>query len=260
MDYTGLLAHFPPERERSLKAIKRYSMFEVMYYRPDVWLHSQRVAWIVDSLWPAIKDVFPKFDRSKARHLALVHDDAEMETGDIQAGHKAVMSSWRLAQVAKNEEKAIVKLAKKYPFRIGDHSYRRLLLDSLNKRSLESQVVSYADKVDAFCESLHEVLAGNMLFIEPIMFYTGMFARFDRKFPRLKPLLGNRHSVFANTGSRVDSWNIKTSYYAAFGRSHTARTLRKPTNFPVYNRWRELTFRYLGSKEAIAVLAHQQER
>src|SRR3989338_3972028 len=175
MHPADVFVYFPPEREEKLRSIMRYSMFEVMYYRPSVWIHAQRVSWIVEELVPIAGKYFKNFDGEKARILALVHDDAEIITGDIQAGHKARMSKKELAVVHNSEHEAIRKLATRYPTTVGGYSYKQLLMEASRKdtphASSEAKLVTYADRLDAFCESLHEVFAGNLSFIRAFMFY-----------------------------------------------------------------------------------------
>lgn len=65
-------SEFPGGREEGLRAIKRYSMFETMYYRTTVWLHAHRVTWLVTDCLPVAMQ-YLTLDPQKARVLALVY-------------------------------------------------------------------------------------------------------------------------------------------------------------------------------------------
>lgn len=55
------------------------------------------------------------YDSKKAITLALIHDDAEMITGDIQLGHKQIMTLVQLKKIEENEKRAIEKLSQVFP-------------------------------------------------------------------------------------------------------------------------------------------------
>ena len=70
--------------------ITRFSLYKVMFYRSNLFNHAWHVAWLVDEIAPFAMKKFPQFDSEKAQMLALVHDDAEIIIGDIQAGLETV--------------------------------------------------------------------------------------------------------------------------------------------------------------------------
>jgi len=183
------LSVFPKERERALQSIYRYGMFEVVFYRSNLSMHTRRVLWLIEELLPLAEKLLT-LDSEKARILALVHDDAEIITGDVQAGVKARMSVSELKAVAKAEEQAIQELAKKSPAVVHGYSYKKLLLHALKKDCVEAQLVSYVDKIDAHCESLHEVLAGNINLLPSVMFYVNALTLFPQKSSKNKFIIG----------------------------------------------------------------------
>ena len=65
----------------------------------------------------------------------------------------------------------IYKLKKKYPKKIEGYYYLDLLLHAIKKDCREAQLHSFADKHDGYNEAIHEVLAGNIIFLEPIINY-----------------------------------------------------------------------------------------
>lgn len=237
------LSIFPPDREVGLKALYRYSMFEKMYYRPNLWEHSYRVSWLVEELIPVAKKYF-NIDGEMARTIALVHDDAEMITGDIQAGHKARMSEAELKEVDLAEEKAIEELAGKYPKMINGYVYKDLLTAILKKESSEAQLVAYADKLDAYCESMHDVLAGNLSLMRSVIFYVDIFALFPKKFPLLSTFLSDKNSPFSYLKNSTFPEKSEIKRYSHLNKPHTKESILLETDFPFYDSWKKMVIEH----------------
>jgi len=252
------LSHFPPEREKALANLWRYRIFEIMYYRPNVLLHSTRVSWWVKDIALIAKKYVKGIDIEKARLAALVHDDAEMLTGDIPSHHKFFMSKFQAAQTDKEEKAAIEELSKKYPKKVGNYSYRDLLLQTFYKKSTEGQLVSYLDKLDAYCESLHEVLAGNICHLQSIMYYSRILDRASITYPKLKIFLQEGNSPVMYVNKRIYHDYVSAKYAGKFNKPHTAKSLNIESDFPFYNRWRELMVKNLG-KSGVRELTTQKE-
>lgn len=253
-----ILSVFPPEREKALKNIYRYSFFDTMFYRPNLWIHSHRVAWLVQEISSYAKKVFPSLDEKELLILALVHDDAEIITGDIQAAYKVRMTDEEKEEMSKNEEEAIEKLSKRFPSKIEGYEYKSLLFQALNKNTPASQVVSFVDKVDALCESLHEVYGGNISLLRSVMFYMKILSKFDLKFPDLKVFLEIKDIPLINLDARIDSEKSESKYSAHLGKPHTPESIKMPTELCFYNMWREITLENWG-EEGIRVLTEQKE-
>ena len=241
------LSAFPPEREAGLKNLYRYSMFEVMYYRPNLWEHSHRLCWMVEELAPIAKKYLKKIDIEKARAMALVHDDAEMITGDIQAGVKALMSKSELADVLKKERLAIKDISKKFPKKIHDYVYEKLLLEMAEKKTPESLLVTYVDKLDGYCESMHEVLAGNISLMRSVMFYVKTFAEFPTKYPKLAAFCAEKSSPLTFVDNRTDVNGVRFARYAKL-KPYTKESINAQTDFPFYNEWRRIVIARAGAE------------
>jgi len=251
------LSGFPKDREEGLRRILRYSMFEVMFYRSSLWQHSHRVHWIVEELLPLTDGVI-KIDKEKARVLALVHDDAEMVTGDIQAGHKAKMTKEQLMQLEKDEEKAAIKLAVGYPKEVHGYEYQSLLVSAVYKDCIEAQLVSYADRFDAYCETLHEILAGNLGLIWSLMFYERWLPSYAKKYPALKPLTKVPSPFMVIGDNRFQPPLVQARNYEWLGKPHTEESIKHPTEFGFYDAWREMVQRRAG-EEGRGWLLEQKE-
>lgn len=240
------------DRKEELEQIERFSMYPVMYYRTNLYIHSLRVSWFVGELIPFALQTWDNFNQSLAMTLALVHDDAEIITGDIQLGHKLKMSPEQLAEVDRQEEKAIEIISQRFPLTVNGFSYKRLLVHALRKDCLEAQMVSLADKLDAYGESLHELLAGNKDFIPPCKNYTRILRDFSNKYPSLRDLFSCNHPLLSPPK------DLNYLELASGGQLHTPETIKIPTDCPQYNLWRELTVKKLGEK-GIVILVTQKE-
>jgi len=251
------LSIFPPEREQALCSIERYNKFGIMFYRSNLWQHAQRVLWITEALIP-IAGKYLEFDPEKARALALVHDDPEMVTGDTAAHVKTAMTPEETAAHDQNEIKAIESLASSYPDTVHGYSYKELLLHSLRKDCPEAWLVSYADKLDAYGESLHDLLAGNFVLLWPVMFYVLTLDQFPKKLPGLASLLASSDSVLTDPKSRRTPDPITLDSYLGFGTPHTIESVRKNTDFPLYDAWKQIVLEG-GSAEGLDWLTMQKE-
>jgi 5'-deoxynucleotidase YfbR-like HD superfamily hydrolase len=220
-----------PGRTQDLRAIVRYNLYPVMFYRTNLLLHSQRVAWIMDELNLTAERVFGAgYDTRRARVLSLVHDDAEIVMGDIQAGNKGNMTATQLAEV-----------------------------DDFTHESLESQVVQFADKFDAFGEALHEVFAGNRCFVTnvvneygriptPVEYYLAWFPRYLEKFPKMAPLLASENEL-VRTFPDID-WVAE----AERGSLHDEQSFRRPSGYWPYDLWKQITLKNADGQQMRAVL------
>lgn len=251
------LSVFPKEREQALKEIYRYSLFEVMLYRSNIWEHCHRILWLAEEILPTIQK-YISIDSEKVRVLAMVHDDEEMITGDIPAGVKAAMSPEEQKKMWKNEKNAADILAKKYPKEVAGYSYRALLTNSAEKDCVEAQLVSYLDKLDAYCESLHEVLAGNINFLRAALFYERALFSFPIKYPALKPLFVSSDASLFLFKNQYPTTKLPVKNYVHFNKPHTDASLSAKTDFPFYNVWRKVILKRAG-KDGKQYLLKQRE-
>src|SRR3989338_9455047 len=105
-------------REESLKKIKRYNMYKVMFFRTNVDIHTKRMEWIAEELSKYIKKD-TEFDLEKLKLLCRIHDDMEIITGDHQLGRKLyTMKKEELEILEQEEETARKALATRWPKRL----------------------------------------------------------------------------------------------------------------------------------------------
>lgn len=253
-----------PDRERNLRDITRYSLYDSMWYRTNLWTHSRRVAWIVEELSLLAQEVFgDSFDSKKAYIAALVHDDTEMIIGDIQAGNKAKMEKAELNKLDILERNAADDLAAKSPQYIGGYEYKELLYHAIDKDSLEAMVIDWADKFDAFCEALHEIFAGNTSWTKnvvneygtillPTDYYMNYFNKFKEKFPQSAPLFEKHDPIFTiPTYPAIEKLIVDCT-------DHTEKSIHQKTGYMPYDLWISLTLKK-GTDEDIKNLYIRKE-
>ncbi len=251
-------------REGDLKQITRFSLYKVMFYRTNLWNHSRRVSWLVEEMKPYARAVFQEaYDPDKAYALALVHDDAEILTGDVQAGNKSKMSVAELAAIDEQEHEAIETLAERFPPKVGPYLYKDLLTDALTKESLEAQVVMLVDKLDAFGETLHEIFAGNQCFVTNVVnhygtiplpsdYYITYLSTVTQRYPALEQLFHQRSWLFA----QPETCDFKAVCQHA--KLHTEQSIQQETGYPHYDGWKRVILTH-GTPPELAELYTRKE-
>jgi len=181
------------KREKNLSKIYRYKAFtDTMFYRPNLLIHTKRVSWITQEISEILKKIGIQFDWELAKTLAIVHDDAEIITGDIIAPQKARFTKRELEDYENKCKNAINILTEDFWKNFWKYNYKKLLLMEEEKNTPEYFIVKYADKLDAHCEVCHEILSGNTEFTKE--FEAGRFWKvdsYDFTFKHLREALKN---------------------------------------------------------------------
>lgn len=244
------------KREENLSKIKRYHKFKVMFYRTNNLLHSKRVLYLLEEILPIVKSLYPDFDEKKARLIALHHDNHEivLEGGDIPLQYKLMMTDEESSDLQQKEILAVELLSKSYPKKIKGYEYKQLSLHAIFKDCIEAQVVSFVDKIDGYCEAIHEVLAGNVVFLEPIINYDlRTFNDLIGKYPLITKVFKLKknwfdYEIVVDLKEFFEDGLIGTQ-------PHTIETIKKKTAIPQYEKWKEITI----SKFEIYPLINQVE-
>ncbi|MFA6355384.1 MAG: YfbR-like 5'-deoxynucleotidase [Candidatus Paceibacterota bacterium] len=239
-------------REENLFKIKRYHKFKVMFYRTNNLLHSKRVLSLLEEILPIVKSLYPDFDEKKARLIALHHDNHEiiLEGGDIPLQYKLMMSKEELSDLQQKEISAVEILSKSYPKTINGYDFKKLSLHAIYKDCIEAQAVSFIDKIDAYCEAIHEILAGNNIFLEPIInYHARTFSRLHKNYPLIKELF-EIENVWFDFDYVVD---LKEYYDDGLlgPKPHTQESIEKYTLIPQYEKWKKTTILNFGIKPLI---------
>lgn len=248
-------------RSKLLREIKRYSMYEVMFYRTNVEWHSKRVQWIADELIPfLLRDT--SLDFEKLRILCRIHDDLEIITGDIQLGRKIyTMKKEELDAMEKGEEKAREILGLVWPEKLHGHNYRELLCEARDKKTLEAQIMKLADRLDAFGEALHETYSGNACFLQhtelprgvnPVKVYSRFINNTQKNYPLIGHLMDSRHPLLS-LPEVIDQREIVKK-----AKLPNLESIKQKTGNPHYDAWKEITLKY-GGKAGLKLLTMKLE-
>ncbi len=196
----------------------------------------------------AVENYNSELNPEKALTLALVHDDAEIITDDVSRYDKDRMTQEQLLYHEQREEDAIKYLSTIWPKNINGFSYKGLLYHALRKDCLEAQLVSYCDKIDGFCEALHEFYTGNKKFKGTSLDYIKKLREFPEKFQQLARILPSNHSLLSFPPDINVREIIKNKHF------HFPNSVKKSTEVPHYNRWKELTIEFLGLSHLVDII------
>ncbi|MFC1687001.1 YfbR-like 5'-deoxynucleotidase [Patescibacteria group bacterium] len=243
-------------REQALREIKRFHIHPTMFYRSSLWTHSKHLVWIMKAMAPHIKEVFGEsFNQAKAEIMGCIHDDFEIVMGDVQAGQKKKMDNKQLDQLDLQEKKAIEEISRRFPENIGPYNYKDLLNSIQQADSLEAQVIKFADKIDAFGESLHEIYGGNYKFMQsisdpiygdipaPLDYYVSFITSFPKQFPQIAKLFEQEFSLFEKP--------VKMNFVkiAKKRNPHTKESLKIDTGYTHYDAWMKIMLEYADDEE-----------
>lgn len=240
MDFEQIILEGFGGREEALKQIKRFinPTQPIMFYRTNDLIHSKRVLWHLEEAISDIIEVYEDFDINFARTLALVHDDMEILTGDIQLHDKENMNLEELEQLEQKELDVIPELIKRYNPIANGYSYEELLLSAKSKDRLEAQFVSFFDKFDGGGEAWHEVCAGNEYFLFPAGGHDGKKGGYVR---RLNDFPSKYHSMkeFFNRFPDYLPKPFDFLHVCKSGKPHTRDSLQKDSNYFPYETWKK---------------------
>lgn len=247
-NYCELLSVFPPQREERLKKIKRYRVWGTFFYRSSVWNHTLRLAVMVRHVAPIAGSILFPFDKKKALAIALVHDDAEMVTGDVTVEERDCMTASQREELDRQELTAIEVLAREYPRKFMGYDYQRLLHSAARHDCLEAIVVHWLDKVEAYCEMMHDLLAGNILVLRGVVAYAHRLMVLKSTYPDMAILFQRGNSPLLHIDLRRERFDYNLSDYAHLNQPHTPMSIRKETDFLFYDLWKKLLIDELGEE------------
>lgn len=245
-------------REEILAKIKRYihHITPIMYYRTNDLTHSRRVLWHLEQALPDILTIYHHFEVDFARTLAVVHDDVEILTGDVQLYDKEHMRKEELEVLAKEESHAIPRMVKKYNAIANGYDYGELLSAGKEKSKLEAQFVSFFDKFDGGGEAWHEVWAGNHRFLRPAggIPEEGGYVRRLNEFPRKYPTMAIFFEQFLEYLPKP--FDFKSVVEKS--QPHTEASLLRDSGYPLYERWRRTIMHREGIEKLITQIEFEK--
>lgn len=235
------------DRESDLRKVKRFHdpnhRFEVMYYRTNLWVHTKRVEAMHASLIPLLQECYEGFNPKLALLISRYHDDLELTSFDASLQLKLQMTKEQQDLFYEKELDAINRICKHYPQKVEGYWFKDILLHALNKDCREAQSHSLIDKHDGNNESLHEVFAGNIVFLEPVINYTQeIFSNRVVKFPMIKEMFASDircKSPFLSFPV-VDLMELFSKGNRPV-KPHTPWTVSLHSGIPAYEAWKEIT-------------------
>lgn len=247
---------FLPYRKNGLKRIQRF-LPRIMIHRSTDWEHSLQVGMLSEFIGQKLsKDgFFPKgFDLEKSILEGYIHDDVEMIRGDVSSYVKRKWSPERRIIEKQKDIEAIDELLQYLPLTIGKYSYKELLIDCIEKKTPETQFISYVDKVAAafFGEVIHESLAGNKRFYQrkssPYQRYRyEIFDKLPSELSDLSRIFDSDHE-FNLLHPKVMS-QFELPLHSSRIREHTKENLKRNTGIMAYDLWKNLQLKCEHSKE-----------
>ncbi len=253
-------------REEDLRKVTRYHVYKPMFYRSNLFTHSKRILWLFQEILPLAEQVFgDRFNSTKAQLMAVVHDDLEVVMGDIMAGHKKKMSTEQLAEIERLEQNAIAKMSIRFPNNVLGYSYKYLTQEVHEEKTLEARLLKYFDRYDSFGEALHEIFAGNKIFVTnsihpdlgvielPTDFNLHYLPNFCKNNPEFNGLFSYDNALL------VAPTRLEIQKIAAQSSPHTKESIYKRTGYEPYDAWRETILKN-NDPEEIENLYIQKER
>jgi hypothetical protein len=257
------ISHLSGRVER-LRSVQRYGDRKVMFYRTDLEIHTTRLLGMFKSARPVIKKTFPDMSLEELELLIAVHDDHETyeDFEDVTSYKKVGMSDTEKQAHENREAKAIIGYTNGQPYFLGENKYpyRDFLMRWEKKECAMSQCGSYLDKIDAVCEIIHEVFAGNPYFMSRVIYgvsFNQSFLQRDTRFPLIKKLfeIGADHPFFSKP-KRIER---DFDYIPYMFKPHTRESILIHTGYEVYDLWKEVTLVVFGLEKGMQVLTKQKE-
>ncbi len=240
------------ERERALEREVMFRSEIPMFYRTTVRVHSARTVLLLEELLPFAKQVYGStLDETLVLAFGAMHDDLEIETGDVTVPEQRKMGMGEWEEHVAKEAAARNELVRRFGTGFYGFDYGRLL-DLTRKKfapspslsseeRLATQLVGYVEKVcESGCLSIHELFAGNTRFVgEPhnvIRTYDRLYAQATVKFPELAPLLAQSRSHPLLQRPQFDWMKV-----AEEGTPHTEGSIFSNSGHPMYEVWKKVT-------------------
>ncbi len=120
-------------------------------------------------------------------------------------------------------------------------------------------MASRAPSFLAYCESIHEVLGGNISALRAVINYANTLEKLKTKYPLLALLFRRKDSPFINLDLHTDPWKVHRSNYIDLNKPHTSESIERKTEFIFYNSWKKLVIENLH-EERMEILTKQTER
>ncbi len=263
-------------REKELSKIYRYNgSAKIMFYRPNLLIHSKRVTWLTKEICEALERLWIKVNKDLAIALAKVHDDGEIITWDIVATKKSKWTKKDKEEYKQKCKNAINILYENYKDLFKDFDYKELLELEIKRDSKEFFIIKYADRLDAHLECIHEIYWWNKEFVERQHKVSQEFIDINKKFIRFPYNYKSwkmTFFVFTHTKISKDLYNLWKDFNIDLkdlekedifnlsknldvnkkfknSKKHTLENLQEEKCYKLYNLWIDLHFKYWTKKD-----------
>lgn len=240
----------------------RWGDWPVMYYRTNLHVHGLRVAALTqrkEFLIPVLHR-FPDLDTREVYCQGEYHDDHELtDLGDVSLRRKLLMNTEQLTDHQMDEIIAIQEIDRAFATRdgrrrmVGRHPHRYshhdILTHAVQKDTVASQYCSIIDKmVEGFSEGMHEVLAGNSVFVEAVVNYLEETRRkvIEKCFYFSDMLLDPKGPFSLPPCSLQEYFEKCRKAGSRPGRPHTRESVSAKTGILFYDVWKEVTIELFG--------------
>ena len=239
-------------RQIDLQKVKRFfdplHCFNTMYYPTNLSIHTRRTEAMTTTLLPVALECYENFNPRLAQLISRYHDDPELVGKDTSLQLKLQFTPKQQRKAHRDELRDIDTISRLYGNpKIAGYWYKDILLHALNKDIREAQIHSFADKRDGESESLHEVFAGNIVFLEPVMNYMQeTFAKREIRFPLIK-------EMFAPDIAKLNPLlQFPVLDFLQFCKKkvpgpHTQASVSLDTKIPSYELWKKITLSTFGN-------------
>lgn len=242
-------------RKEELKKVFRYvwSPCDPMFYRPNLYIHSNRVEWIANEIAILLNNFENKVNVELVKELARFHDDTEIITGDFLSMDKENFSKIQQNDYENDSQRAINILYDNYKNISEKFDYKDILQILEKKEWLEFNIVDFADKLDAHLEISHELFAWNKAFAIKLTKWNLDLQAF--KYTKNK-LFQIKDKILSSFDTEIDlkntfldlSWDFDTNFCLNKERKHSLETLKIPTLYHLYDLWINLHFKEENKK------------
>jgi 5'-deoxynucleotidase YfbR-like HD superfamily hydrolase len=184
----GLSKEKLTSRETKLSIISRYGRFP-MNYPQSLLMHSFSVSAVFKYIVLNSKHpIFNNVDLKTGLILCDIHDDDEIFLGDFPSNMKEKLTTTQKLILSNIEQNTAKHLYSQYSDTQGENYYNNLI--RVGKKScLESQLVSYADRIVGLSEMVHETISGNHSLIKLDNVHTNYQSLFQTLNPKLDKLI-----------------------------------------------------------------------
>jgi 5'-deoxynucleotidase YfbR-like HD superfamily hydrolase len=250
-------------REKELSLVSRFGRFP-MNYPQDLNMHYFSVSALYKYLVQnSNSQIFDELDLKLGLTLCKIHDDDEILLDDFPSNMKMKLTQPQKEKLTQHEQKAAQILNSQYSDAMGENYYNNLIRAG-NKQCLESQLLSYVDRLVGFSEMVHETLSGNFTLITQDSVHTNyqtLFQTLNPKLNHLIPFFNSKDELNFTLPNSLDN-TIQT--LEKIIRSNNSikfnpTNILNNTNITIYEHYKKAILNS-DNKQAINILCNQRIR